>query len=66
MSGNRLATIIGGIVFLILAGASLYRLLVGFPITIGGAYIGQTASFFAFAICAALSLMFFLSGRASR
>ena len=66
MSGNRLATIIGGIVFLILACASLYRLLVGFPITIGGAYIGQTASFFAFAICAALSLMLFLGGRANR
>lgn len=65
MSSNRLATVIAAFVFLILAAASLYRLLVGFPITIGGYEIGQTASFLAFVVCAALSLMLFRGGKAS-
>lgn len=65
MTGNRLVSIVAGLVFLVLAGVSLYRLLWGFPITIGGAYVGQTASFFAFAIFAALSLMLFVGARRS-
>jgi len=59
MQNYKLASTVAGIVFLILACASLYRLLVWFPITIGGAHVGQTASFFAFVICAALSLIMF-------
>lgn len=49
----------GGIVFLVLACISLYRLLFWFPLDIGGMHVGQTASFFAFVICAALCLVFF-------
>jgi hypothetical protein len=59
MRNNRFVLLAGAVVFLILALASLYRLLFWFPIDIGGAHIGQTASFFAFAICAALSLVLF-------
>ena len=44
MSSNKLVTILGALVFLALACASLYRLLVGFPITIAGMEIGQTVS----------------------
>jgi len=51
------------LVFLILAAVALYRLLFWFPITIGGAHVGQTASFFTFAICAALSLILFRGAR---
>lgn len=56
---NRLVTIIGGAVFLIIAGLALYRLFVGFPISIGGTEVGQTSTFFVFVICAALSVMLF-------
>lgn len=66
MSSQRLATLAGAIVFLAIAALALFRLLVGFRITIGGQEIGQVSSFFAFVICAALSLMLFRgSGRAS-
>lgn len=65
MSSNRLASLVGGFVFLILAAVSLYRLLFWFPIDIGGAHVGQTASFFAFVICAALSLIMLRGARVS-
>ena len=56
---NRTASIIGSLIFLAIAALALYRLLVGFPITIGGMQVGQTASFIAFVVCAALSFMLF-------
>ena len=62
MSGHRLATILGGLAFLAIALLALYRLLAGFPITIGGMEVGQTSSFLVFVICAALSLMLFRGG----
>jgi hypothetical protein len=64
MFSSRLGAVIGGVVFLTLALVSLYRLLFGFSITIGGHAIGQTASFFAFAAFAALSLISFQGMRA--
>ena len=65
MSTFRLTTIIGAIVFLAIAALALYRLMVGFPIRIGTVEIGQTSSFFAFVIFAALALMLFRGGRAA-
>ena len=63
---HRSASLIAAIVFLALALGSLYRLLVGFPVVIGGVAIGQVATFFAFVICAALALILFRgSGRVS-
>jgi hypothetical protein len=62
MSTHRIATIASAIVLLIIAALALYRLIVGFPITIGGVEIGQTMSFFAFVICAALSVILFRGG----
>jgi len=59
MSSNRLASLAGGIVFLVVAGVCLYRLLYWFPITIGGQQVGQAATFLALAISAALCLVFF-------
>ena len=64
MSGNRTLSLIGGLVFLCLAALALYRLLVGFPMTIGGMHIGQTASFFAFVAFAAIALILFRGSRA--
>jgi hypothetical protein len=63
---HRSASLIAAVVFLALALGSLYRLLVGFPVVIGGVEIGQVATFFAFVICAALALILFRgSGRVS-
>ena len=57
MNSNRLATLVGALIFCLLAGVSLYRLLFWFPISIGGMEVGQTSSFFAFVIFAALALI---------
>ena len=64
MSSQRIASLTGAIIFLAIAALALYRLMVGFPISIGGVEVGQTSSFFAFVVCAALSLMLFRAGRA--
>ena len=64
MSSNRAVSLIGALVFLGLAAFALYRLLVGFPITIGGMQIGQTMSFLALVVFAALSLILFRGARA--
>jgi hypothetical protein len=61
MSGRKLAISTGALLFLLIAGAALYRLLVGFPISIGGLEVGQTASLLVFVSCAALSIMLFKS-----
>jgi hypothetical protein len=56
---------LGGLIFLVLACVSLYRLLFWFPIAIGGQQVGQVASLFAFAICAALCLILLRAGIAT-
>jgi hypothetical protein len=61
---SRLGNLAGGIVFLALAIISGYRLLFWFPIEIGGHFVGQVASFFAFVISAALAMILLLGGRA--
>jgi len=62
---SKTSNLIAAFVFLIIAIAGLYRLLVGFPIVIAGVSIGQTASFFTFVIFAALSVIFFKSAAGS-
>ena len=57
MNSTKLAVLAGSLIFVALAVVSLYRLLFWFPMSIGGAEIGQTASFFAFVISAALALI---------
>ena len=52
MSGNRAVNLIAALLFLIVAAVALYRLLVFFPITIGGHEVGQTSSFFVFVMSA--------------
>lgn len=61
---SRLGSVVGGIAFLVLAAISFYRLLFWFPITIGSERVGQVASFFAFAICAALAAILLRGGLA--
>jgi hypothetical protein len=66
MSSNRLFIVIGALIFAAVALASIYRLMVGIPITISGHAIGQTTSFFAFAISTALCLMLLKSAFSTR
>ena len=63
MATRKLVLSIAAIIFLLLAVAALYRLLVGFPISIGGMEIGQVGTFFALVIGAGLALMFFNEAR---
>ena len=59
MANRNIFTLLGALVFLLVACVALYRLLVGFPISIGGEEVGQTSSFFVFVISAVLALMLF-------
>ena len=61
----KIGNLLGGLIFLVVAGISLYRLLFWFPIDVGGAHVGQVASFFAFVISAALCLILLRTGLAS-
>ena len=61
---SKLANLVAGIIFAIIAGASLYRLLYWFPITIGGQQVGQAATFLALAISIALAMVFLRGGLA--
>lgn len=59
MFNSKLSSFLGGVVFLIISLAALYRLMFWFPITVAGQQIGQATSFLAFAIFAALSIVSF-------
>lgn len=59
MANRNIFTVLGALVFLLLACVALYRLLVGFPITIGGMEVGQVSTFFVFVISAVLAVMLF-------
>ena len=66
MNSTKLAALAGAVIFMALAGVSLYRLLFWFPISIGGAEVGQTSSFFAFVIFTALALIMVRGGLAKQ
>ena len=63
MGTRKLVLSAAAVIFLLVAAAALYRLLVGFPISIGGVEIGQVGTFFALVIGAGLSLMLFNEAR---
>ena len=56
---SKLTTTAVAILLLAVAAVALYRLLFWFPISIGGAEVGQTSSLLTFVICVALPLMLF-------
>jgi hypothetical protein len=62
---SKLGSLLGGIIFLVVAAISLYRLLFWFPLDVGGAHIGQVASFLAFVVCGALALILLRQGLVS-
>ena len=63
MAIRKFVLLAAAVVFLLVAAGGLYRLLVWFPITIGGQQISQVSSFFAMVIGAGLSLMLFSEAR---
>ena len=56
-------TAIAGVIFLLIALAHVYRIVSGFPVTIGSATIGQEVSWVAAAICAVLAFGLFKEAR---
>lgn len=66
MSNYKIFTLVGAIVFLLIAAFNLWRLLVGFPIVIAGVYIGGATSFLVMCAAAALSVMLFREARRER
>ena len=59
MFSSKFSSLVGGVVFLLIALVALYRLLFWFPLVIAGWQVGQAVSFLAFAIFAALSIISF-------
>ena len=59
---SKFANLAAGIIFAIVAGVCLYRLLFWFPITVGGQQVGQAATFLALAISVALAMVFLKGG----
>lgn len=65
MSMQRTASLLAAVIFLALAALALYRLMVGFRITIGNVEVGHTSTFFAFVIFSALTLIMLRGAKAS-
>jgi hypothetical protein len=63
MATRKLVLMTAAVIFLLVAAAGLYRLLVWFPISVGGVEIGQVGSFLAIVVGAGLSLMLFSEAR---
>jgi len=59
MTGRKLFMFVAAIFLLLLGLAGFYRLMFGFPISLGGHALGQTSSFFVFVVCVALSVVLF-------
>ena len=63
MGSRKLVLTVVALIFLLITAAALYRLLVGFPMSIGGEEIGQVSTFFVLACGAALTLLLFNEAR---
>ena len=63
MGTRKVVLSAAAIIFLLVAAAALYRLLVGFSLSIGNQEIGQAATFFVLAISLALTMMLFSEAR---
>ena len=63
MGSRKLVLTVVALIFLLITAAALYRLLVGFPMSIGGEEIGQVSTFFVLVCGAALTLMMFNEAR---
>ena len=63
MARTRPFTFVAAIIFLLMAGGHLYRLAVGFDVTVGGTALPLTISWVALAVTALLAVMLFKESR---
>jgi len=63
MGTRKLVLSAAAIIFLLVTLAAAYRLLVGFPMSIGGEEVGQVSTFFVLVCGAALTMMLFSEAR---
>ncbi len=63
MTTRKPFTMIAAVIFLLMALAHIYRLVVGFPIMAGGSAVGQGVSWVALFIAGGLSFMLFREAR---
>ena len=63
MASRKLVLTAAAVIFLLITLAAVYRLLVGFPMSIGGEEVGQVSTFFVLVCGAALTLMLFNEAR---
>jgi hypothetical protein len=63
MGTRKLVLSAAALIFLLVTLAALYRLLFGFPMSIGGEEVGQVSTFFVLVCGAALTLMLFSEAR---
>lgn len=63
MATRKLVLSAAAVIFLLIAAASLYRFLIGFPISIGGQEVGQVSTFFVLVCSVALSMLLFNEAR---
>ena len=63
MGTRKLVLSVAALIFLLVTLAALYRLLFGFPMSIGGEEVGQVSTFFVLVCVAALTMMLFSEAR---
>ena len=63
MASRKIVLTVAALIFLLVTAGALYRLLVGFPLSIGGEEVGQVSTFFVLVCGAALTLMLFNEAR---
>ena len=59
MTGRKVLLLIAAVLFLLMGISGFYRLMVGYPLSLGSLQFGQTLSFFIFIICVVISLILF-------
>lgn len=63
MTARRPFTMLAAAIFLLMALAHLYRLIVGFDVSIAGTHVSQAVSWIALAVTAVLAVMLFGEAR---
>jgi len=66
MNGRRIIRFAAAMFFLLIGLGGFYRLMFGFPISIGKEHLGHVSSFLVFVVCIALSIVFFRESRSAR
>ena len=63
MTARRPFTMLAAVIFLLMALVHVYRLIVGFDVSVGGTHLPQSISWIALVVTALLAAMLFLEAR---